>query len=277
MTIRLIAGCLPLRSASSRSSAAGSNRRTRSQAAGYSRRGGHLLVDWGDSFPPAIPTIVVRGLPGISVCGSKRLQDSSAEGLGDIQLGAKSQSLGTQDARRAATGGVRAPTGRQDDPDDLADVAWSSGAWALLARLHNDFIMSNLWKETPTRANETPIAAPGDVVVDFTFRYDWVLPDSATVRVGDAKSLTTNRERVDRDLGDRFEFEFTGQYQAWRDLSLSALYKYGFKLEDRITGHSGFPTQLLEQNTDSTEQIYIVRANYSTLALYRAEIGRAHV
>jgi len=93
--------------------------------------------------------------------------------------------------------------------------------------------------------------------------------DSATVRVGDAKSLTTNRERVDRDLGDRFEFEFTGQYQAWRDLSLSTLYKYGFKLEDRISGHQGFPTQLLEQDTASTEQIYIIRANYSTLALYR--------
>ena len=27
-------------------------------------------------------------------------------------------------------------------------------------------------------------AAPGDVIVDFAFRYDWVPPDSATVRVG---------------------------------------------------------------------------------------------
>ena len=382
MTIRFIAGCLPLRSASSRSSAAGSNRRTRSQAAGYSRPGGHLLVDWDDSFPPAIPTVVVRhflpqctehlrsrrcehrrqlrpvqeeldilfltaaygftdrltagvdipyywarnrvkaslnsgpgssanvglttgpgvgvpcglpspvlplacpntrpfttedvqqilgsGLPGIPGFGFKRLQDFSAEGLGDIQLGAKYQYLRTRDSRLAATGGVRFPTGRQDDPDDLADVAWSTGVYTLLARLHNDFIVSNLWKEEPTRVNETSIAAPGDLVFDFTFRYDWVLPDSATVRVSDGKSLTTNRERVDRDLGDRFEFEFAGQYQAWRDLALSALYKYGFKLEDRITGHKGFPTQLLERDSDSTEQLYIVRANYSTLALYRA-------
>ena len=70
-------------------------------------------------------------------------------------------------------------------------------------------------------------------------------------------------------MGDRFEFdfEFTGQYQAWRDLSLSALYKYGFKLEDRISARKGFPTQVFEKDTDSTEQIYIVPANYSTLAL----------
>jgi outer membrane putative beta-barrel porin/alpha-amylase len=217
-----------------------------------------------------VQQILGPGRPGISGFGFKRLQDFSAEGLGDVQLGAKYQYLRTRDSRLAATGGVRAPIGRQDDPDDLADVAWSTGAWALLARLHNDFILSNVWKETPTRANETPIAAPGDVIVDFTFRYDWMLPDSATVRVGDATSLTTNRERVDRDLGDRFEFEFAGQYQAWRDLSLGALYKYGFKTEDRISGHHGFPTRLLEKDTDSSEQIYIVKATYSTLALYRA-------
>ena len=68
--------------------------------------------------------ILGPGLPGISGFGFKRLQDFSAEGLGDIQLGAKYQYLRTQDARLAATGGVRVPTGRQDDPDDLADVAW---------------------------------------------------------------------------------------------------------------------------------------------------------
>jgi hypothetical protein len=134
--------------------------------------------------------------------------------------------------------------------------------------LHNDYVLSNLWKEKPTRA--TPIAAPGDLVVDFTFRYEWVLPDRVTVRVGDANSLTTNRERVDRDLGDRFELELGAQYQALASLSLSGLYKYGFKLEDRFSGHMGFPTQLLQTNTDSTEQIYVVRVNYSTLPLYRA-------
>ncbi len=216
-----------------------------------------------------VQQVLGPGLPGISGFGFKRVQDFSAEGLGDIVLGAKYQYLRTDDWRLAATGGVRFPTGRQDDPDDLSDVAWSSGAYGLLARLHNDYILSNLWKEKPTRASD-PIAAPGDLVVDFTFRYEWVLPDSATVRVAAANSLTTNRERVDRDLGDRFEFEFTALYQVLSGLSLSGLYKYGFKLEDRISGHMGFPTQLLEKNSDSTEQVYIVRVNYSTLPLYRA-------
>ena len=53
-----------------------------------------------------------------------------------------------------------------------------------------------------------------------------------------------------------------------RGFSLSALYRYGFKLEDRITGRRGFVYETLEQDTDATEQIYIVGLSYSTLPLY---------
>ena len=89
------------------------------------------------------------------------------------------------------------------------------------------------------------------------------------MRIGSASNpITRNRERLDRDLGDRFEIEFSGTYEVLRGLSLSALYKYGWKLEDRITGHKTFPTEILEKDTDSTEQIFIVRGTYSLLPLY---------
>jgi len=206
-------------------------------------------------------------IPGF---GFKRIQDFSADGLGDIVVGAKYQYLRTEDWRLAATGGVRFPTGRQDDPDNLTDVAWSSGAYALLLRLHNDYMVSNLWKGRPaTGRGSSWIPQTGDLFLDFTFRYDWVLPDEATVRVASPSNpITTSRERVDRGLGDRFELEWTVKYFPFPGWSLSALYKYGFKLEDRITGRMGFPTQLLQEFTDSTEQIYIVRVTYSTLPLY---------
>ena len=217
-----------------------------------------------------VQQVLGPGLPEIPGFGYKRIEDFSDDGLGDIVLGGKYQYLRTRDWRLAASGGVRFPTGRQDDPDDLSDVSWSSGAWGLLARVHHDYIVSNVWKERPTPADKTPIAEPGDLVVDFTFRYEWVLPDRATLRVGDPNALTTNRERVDRDLGDRFEFELSGRYSVRPGLSLSALYKYGFKLEDRMEGHKGYPTQVLEEDTGSTEQLYMVLVSYSTLPLYRA-------
>lgn len=216
-----------------------------------------------------IQQVLTRGIPGVPGFGFKRVQTFSADGLGDITAVGKYQYFKNEDWRLAVSGGVRFPTGRQDDPDNLADVAWSSGAYALLLRLHHDYIVSNLWKGRATEPSLTPRA--GDVTLDFTFRYDWVLPDQATVRISSASNpITRNRERLDRNLGDRFEIEFAGTYQVLRSLSVSALYKYGWKVEDHIYGNETFPTGALEKDTDSTEQIFIVRGTYSTLPLYLA-------
>jgi hypothetical protein len=207
-------------------------------------------------------------IPGF---GFKRVEDWSGEGLGDITAGAKYQYLRTRDWQLAATGAARFPTGRQDDPDDLADVAWSTGAYALLLRLHNDYALSHLWNPPPSGEADGPrLAQPGDLVLNGTFRYDWVLPDDVTVRVTSdiTNPITTNRERLRRDVGDKFEFEVGAKFWLTRGFSLSALYRYGFKLEDRITGRSGFVYETLEQDTDATEQIYIVGLSYSTLPLY---------
>jgi hypothetical protein len=216
-----------------------------------------------------VQRLLTTGLPGISGFGFKRLRNFEDDGFGDILLGAKYQYWRSQDLRLAASGGVRFPTGRQDDADDLVDMSWSSGAYGLFARLHNDYIISNLWKTTPTRAS-AGIAAAGDVILNGTFRYEWTLPDEVTLRIAAGDTLTTTRERLDRDLGDRFEFEAGLQYQITTAFAISGIYRYGFKLKDDFTSGRGTRVQILEDDTDSTEQQYIVRVSYSTLPLYRA-------
>ena len=208
------------------------------------------------------------GLNGIPGFGLKRIEDFSADGFGDITLGAKYQFLRTDDLRLAATVGLRIPTGRQDDPDDLTDIAWSTGTYILLARLHADYVLSNLWQDTKTTADRRAGLRTGDVILDFAFRYDWLLPDKVTIRAGADNGLPTSRARVDRDIGDRFEFEIGGRYVVWSPFSVSALYRYTFKLEDRVDGPGGFPNNLAEKDTDATEHIYIVQLNYSTVPLY---------
>jgi len=208
------------------------------------------------------------GLNGIPGFGFKRLRDFEDDGFGDILLGAKYQYWRSRDFRLAASGGVRFPTGRQDDANDLVDMSWSSGAWGLFARLHNDFIVSNLWKSNPTPAT-LGIPAAGDVILNGTFRYEWTLPDEVTLRVAEGDTLTTTKERLDRDLGDRFEFEAGLRYQVTSAFALSALYRYGFKLQDEFKSNRGLRTQVLEEDTDSSEHQYIVGVSYSTLPLYR--------
>src|SRR2546426_11177376 len=94
------------------------------------------------------------GSPGPRAFGFKRIEISSADGFGDITLAAKYQFLRTDDWRLAATAGVRLPTGLQHDPDNLADIFWSAGAYTLLARLHHDYVLSNLWQRRAQGAPE---------------------------------------------------------------------------------------------------------------------------
>jgi hypothetical protein len=210
--------------------------------------------------------------PGVQIpgFGFKRVESWSDEGLGDIEAGARYQYLRTDDWRLAATAGVRFPTGRRDDPDNLTDIPFGLGAYALLARLHADYIVSNLWKTAALRG--TPmLPRTGDLILNGTFRYDLVFPQQDTKRIPDDVNnpLTTNRERVRIDIGDKFEFEASGTYYVFDSLSLSALYKYGFKLEDDVSGNRNLAYHTLEQDTDAEEHLYIVGLTYSTLPLYR--------
>ena len=198
--------------------------------------------------------------------GFRRIESWRAEGIGDIEAGAKYLYLETRDWAGAVSGGIRFPTGKKDD------VAWSFGTYALLLRLHFDYRLSNLWKKIHAPVSSA-IAEPGDAVLNFTIRYDYMLPDKEVKRVGDTPDdiFTNNRERVSRKLGDRVDLEVSGRYKASKALSLSATYRFGFKFKDDISGNMGFRYESLEANTDSQEHIFILGASYSTVAAYKAK------
>ena len=66
----------------------------------------------------------VQNLIG-SEYGFSPIETWTGEGIGDIELGAKYRFYLEESSAFAMTGGLRIPTGRADDPDDLTDVAWS--------------------------------------------------------------------------------------------------------------------------------------------------------
>jgi len=192
------------------------------------------------------------------------------EGIGDIELGGKYQFFLEESSAFAITSGLRIPTGYEDDADALNDVAWSYGNYALLVRLHYDYLVSNWWSNKPTRLNQI-VPSAGDLAVNLTFRYDYMLPDKKVMRIGDTPDqiFTNNREKVSRDLGDLFNLEISGKYQATDSFAFSATYTYGFKQKDDISGNMGYNYESLEANTDSSQQVVILAASYSTLAAYR--------
>lgn len=198
------------------------------------------------------------------------IESWSGQGIGDIEFGAKYRFFLEESSALAMTGGLRVPTGYADDPDDLTDVAWSYGNYALLFRLHYDYKLSNLWS-TPRTPLRQLTPAPGDFILNTTVRYDYMLPDEKVKRVGDTPDqvFTNNREKVSRKLGDIVNVEISGKYQITDTFAFSALYTYGFKLEDNVSGNMGFNYQALEADTDSSQHIFVLKASYSTLSEYK--------
>jgi hypothetical protein len=96
------------------------------------------------------------------------------------------------------------------------------------------------------------------------------------MRIGDTPEqvLTSNRERVDRELGDLYNIEVSARYHATDALAFALTYTYGGKFKDDIDGNKGFNYASLEANTDSRQQIVIVKASYSTLADYARQQSR---
>ena len=206
--------------------------------------------------------------------GFSEIDDWSRDGIGDTELGAKYRFYQQQDSAFALTGGLRIPTGYEDDADKLNDVAWSYGNYALLLRLHYDYLLSNLWSKSASSLQTLP--AGGDLVANLTFRYDYMLPDSKTMRIGDTPDqvLTNNRERVDRELGDLYNLEAALKYYASDALAFGLVYTYGGKFKDDIDGDEGYNYSSLEKDTDSSQQIIKLEASYSTLPAYQAQRSR---
>ena len=201
--------------------------------------------------------------------GFSKIETWQEEGVGDIELGMKYQLFVEDTSAFAITSGLRIPSGYEDDADVLNDVPWSYGNYALLLRLHYDYLIRDLWKPKSTKLHQG-IPTAGDVIFNLTFRYDYMLPDKKWMRVGDSPSqiFTNNREKVSRKLGDLFNIEVSAKYQMTSAIALTGLYTYGFKLKDNISGEMGYNYESLEANTDSSQHVIVLAASYSTLAAY---------
>lgn len=195
------------------------------------------------------------GLIDIPGFGFKPLKTSSRTGFADIEIGGRYQYFKTNNWRLAFTGGIRLPTGEVDDPDDLGDIGIGNGAYALLFQFTHDYIgIKNL-------------------VLNATLRYDLVFRNNERLRVPDDvnQPLTVNKENVDRDIGDNIDLEVSGVYEFLEGLTFSLLYKYDYKLKDRVLGDRGFNYESLESETRATQHVGIASLYYSTIPLFQAK------
>jgi len=213
--------------------------------------GGTGIVD------DAIATPFVLGLIESPPYLFEPFESWSGSGLADIEAAVRYQYLKNDAWRLAFTGGIRFPTGAVDDPNNLLDVGFGKGAYALLFRLNNDLI------------------AVKNFTVNATLKYDLYLPDEQTLRVLEAvdRPLATiaNMEQVDRNLGDIFEIELSGDWGFTSMFSLYGTYKYGSRQKDRVSGNRGLNYDSLEDLTDWSYHSALAGISFSTVSKYLDE------
>jgi hypothetical protein len=184
----------------------------------------------------------------------KPFQTWSDSGLADIEAGAKYQYYKSKNWRLAVEGGARFPTGQVDDPDNLVDLPFGSGAYALLFRSKNDYTGIN------------------NLILNATFRYDLYLPTSLTKRITDVTHpITENKDKVDIIYGSQFQLETGGTYQFYDQFNIGLMYRHAFKLKNRVSGNLGFDYSSLEEWTDWNYDMFRTSLSYSTFQLFQAK------
>lgn len=184
--------------------------------------------------------------------GYDPIEDWSGSDLCDIEVLAKYKFYDEKPWRLAVTGGLRLPTGKEDDPDSLVDVASGDGQMDVIMRFHSDYVGLEKF------------------FFNMTLEFDLQLPDKTTLRVPDDPSipLTANREKVDRDLGDVVVLEFFGGYSLSREWSVGLKYEYARKFKDKVDGDLGLAYATLENGSDTTSHMGILSVGYSTIQAY---------
>jgi hypothetical protein len=220
----------------------------------------------GGACPPTPPP-TTEDIQNVLVnqFGFKRLESWSHSGWGDIEVGGKYQYFRSEKYRLALTAGVRLPTTKQDDPDNLADnTIGYGGEYALLLRLHQDLI-----HQKPGIESQLGVPEAGDFFVNTTFRYDYFIPDKEMLRVCSVHNpICADKDEVDRKIGDIVEAEISGSFGIYKGLYLTPLYKYGHKFKDAYKGNQPLPYGDLAIETDYNEHILRVGLTYSTLPLF---------
>ncbi len=183
-----------------------------------------------------------------------RVESWSESGLADIEAGVRYQYYSSDVWNLAFTSGIRFPTGKIDDPDNLLDQEFGTGAYALQMYFNHDY------------------KAVDNLVLNATLGYELVLPAKETLRVPSDVNLplaeAANKEKVDRDIGDILQIELSGQYDLSDEFSIGLLYNYSTKGKDKVSGDLGLAYESLEKETDRTSQQYILGISYSTVKRY---------
>ena len=183
--------------------------------------------------------------------GYRRLNNWQATGMGDLQLLTKGLIVDDSAIKFAMTGGVVAPTGGIDDPDNLLDKGFGDGQWDLFGKA----------------ALDEPLSDTGLTLNQYA-SYTVQLPGQKTVRlVTSDETIEVEKRRVAYKLGDKVQAGTSLQFADDSGFSSGMGYNYHFKFADIYK--AGATSKILQKDTLESAHEAEFEIAYSTVPAFQ--------
>jgi len=219
-----------------------------------------LTSDYNNQFASARDAVsklndaVVRLNNKLIDNGYRRLENWSAQGLGDTQLVFKNRTFEGDGFALATQGIVTIPTGRIDDPDNLLDKGFGDGQWDLALGVSAEESLNQVFD--------------GLSVSQF-LRYTEQLPGRRTFRlVTPAETIEVPKEALSFDLGNKIEAGAAALLSTSSGWGGSLGYNYSYKGSDRFLT-SAETREVLERDSIETQHQAEAELVYSAVPAYK--------
>ncbi len=186
----------------------------------------------------------------------KPLGKWQADDFGDAEFGFLYQLRKWRNAGALINVGAVAPTGREDNPDILQDIAFGDGQWDAFFEFGVGYTFSGMFS---------------DFSFDHWNRVTYQFPYQGMVRLPDSSDfpVTANKGMAEIKLGNKLQTNWQGNYRISDEWGTSLTYSLEYKEADDYKSNSRQSDLILEQGTERVVQTGRAALNFSTLSLFQ--------
>lgn len=200
-----------------------------------------------NAIPSATGNVVQSVL--VNTFGYQEIGDWQGSGYGDFELGAMYRLIDRGTWGFAVSSGVVAPTGRQDDPDLLQDIAFGDGQWDAFVEGAYGFVLND------------------SLMFGTTLRYTYQAPAEKTLRVPTNRDSTISDTKGDFIVkyGDKVDAVFSSTYTFNDWFSLTPAYEVNYQMSSQYDSVYGDANGYLEYNSDRIGHVGRLSASISSI------------
>nr|BDT27569.1 transporter [Bacteriovorax sp. HI3] len=179
-----------------------------------------------------------------------------ATDFGDLEMGAMYQLRKWRNAGALINTGFVAPTGRQDNPDILQDIAFGDGQWDAFFEFGVGYTFSG-------KLSDFSFDQWNRATYQFPYNTDVRLPSSS------AFPVTSTKGNAHVKLGNKAQTNLQGNYRISDDWGTSLTYSLEYKEKDDYRSSNAVADSILEEGTERISHTGRFSLGYTTLNLFK--------